>query len=64
MDRLVESGQIAMRFMDNSGTVATTYPANPNGSPDGITGVSSDDGDADDASPGAFTARCKTPGTG
>ena len=46
MDRLLESGQIAMRFMDNSGTVATTYPANPNGSPDGITGVSSSDGRA------------------
>lgn len=46
MDRLLESGQIAMRFMDNSGAVASSYPANPNGSPDGITGVSSSDGRA------------------
>ena len=46
MDRLLDSNQIALRFLDNSGSVASTYPANPNGSPDGITGVSSADGRA------------------
>jgi phosphoribosylformylglycinamidine synthase len=46
MDRLLASNQIAMRFLDNHGAVASTYPANPNGSPDGITGVSSADGRA------------------
>ena len=46
MDRLLDSNQIAMRFLNNHGAVAGTYPANPNGSPDGITGVSSADGRA------------------
>jgi len=46
MDRLLASNQIAMRFLDNHGAVAAAYPANPNGSPDGITGVSSGDGRA------------------
>ncbi|MBK9520548.1 MAG: phosphoribosylformylglycinamidine synthase [Rhodocyclaceae bacterium] len=34
----------AMRYIDNRGNTATTYPFNPNGSPDGIGGVTSDDG--------------------
>ena len=34
----------AMRFVDNSGGVATAYPANPNGSPDGLTAVTTADG--------------------
>ncbi|ETN93027.1 Phosphoribosylformylglycinamidine synthase [Gammaproteobacteria bacterium MOLA455] len=46
MDRLLSSNQVAMRFLDNNGEVASTYPANPNGSPDAITGVSSSDGRA------------------
>jgi len=33
-----------MRFVDNLGRVATRYPANPNGSPDGIAGLASGDG--------------------
>ena len=36
--------QVAMRYIENSGEVATRYPMNPNGSPDGITGLSSSDG--------------------
>ncbi len=36
--------QIAMRFVDNFGQTTTQYPLNPNGSPQGITGVSSVDG--------------------
>jgi phosphoribosylformylglycinamidine synthase len=46
MDRLLSSNQVAMRFLNNQGQVASTYPANPNGSPEGITGVSSSDGRA------------------
>ncbi len=34
----------AMRFVDNAGRVATAYPANPNGSPDGLTAVTTADG--------------------
>jgi phosphoribosylformylglycinamidine synthase len=33
-----------VRFIDNQGRVATRYPANPNGSPGGIAGLTSDDG--------------------
>jgi phosphoribosylformylglycinamidine synthase len=35
---------VAGRFVDNRGAVATTYPLNPNGSPDGITAVTTADG--------------------
>lgn len=38
------SGCVAMRFVDNHGKVTETYPANPNGSPRGITGLTSRDG--------------------
>jgi phosphoribosylformylglycinamidine synthase len=34
----------AMRYIDNRGATATTYPFNPNGSPDGIAGVTTTDG--------------------
>ncbi len=35
---------VSLRFIDNHGQVAAKYPANPNGSPDGITGLTTDDG--------------------
>ena len=35
---------VAMRYIDNRGAVATSYPFNPNGSPDGIAGVTTADG--------------------
>ena len=38
------SGCVALRFVDNHGKVTERYPANPNGSPRGITGLSSRDG--------------------
>ena len=38
------SGCVAMRFIDNHGKVTESYPANPNGSPRGITGLTSRDG--------------------
>ncbi len=38
------SGTVALRFVDNQGKVTEAYPANPNGSPRGITGLTSRDG--------------------
>ena len=35
---------VALRFVDNRGAVTEAYPANPNGSPDGITGLTTTDG--------------------
>ena len=43
---LQKSRQIALRFLENNLQVADRYPANPNGSPEGITGVTSVDGRA------------------
>ncbi len=41
---LSESGQVAMRYVDNHGQETERYPFNPNGSPEGITGICSRDG--------------------
>ena len=38
------SGCVALRYVDNHGKVTERYPANPNGSPRGITGLTSRDG--------------------
>ena len=38
------SGSVALRYVDNHGKVTERYPANPNGSPRGITGLTSRDG--------------------
>jgi phosphoribosylformylglycinamidine synthase len=35
---------ISARFVDNRGAVTETYPLNPNGSPEGITGLTTADG--------------------
>ncbi|CAJ0992250.1 Phosphoribosylformylglycinamidine synthase [Pantoea sp. Nvir] len=35
---------VALRFIDNYGKVTETYPANPNGSPNGITAVTNESG--------------------
>jgi len=35
---------VALRYIENDGTVASRYPANPNGSPLGIAGLASADG--------------------
>lgn len=40
----VQEGLIALRFIDSQGEVTERYPANPTGSPDGITGLCSADG--------------------
>jgi phosphoribosylformylglycinamidine synthase len=42
--RLAGTGQIGMRFAANAGGPAESYPANPNGSPGGVTGLSNADG--------------------
>lgn len=44
LQQLNDSQRIAMRFVDNRGNISETYPSNPNGSPQGIAGLSSDDG--------------------
>ncbi len=38
------AANIALRYVDGDGKVATQYPLNPNGSPDGITGLTTRDG--------------------
>jgi phosphoribosylformylglycinamidine synthase len=43
-DRYSASHLIAARYVDNYGNVADTYPANPNGSLDGICALSNEDG--------------------
>ena len=44
--RLREAGLTAMAFTDQQRTPTTRYPMNPNGSPGGLTAVTSDDGRA------------------
>ncbi|MBS0337909.1 MAG: phosphoribosylformylglycinamidine synthase [Proteobacteria bacterium] len=40
----MKNALVAMRFVDHHGRVAETYPQNPNGSPQGITGLTTADG--------------------
>lgn len=40
------AAHVSLRYVDGNGQVATRYPLNPNGSPDGITGLTTDDGRA------------------
>ncbi|HEY5933517.1 MAG TPA: phosphoribosylformylglycinamidine synthase subunit PurQ, partial [Kofleriaceae bacterium] len=41
---LEQSKLVAARFVDGTGSVATTYPANPNGSPGGVAALTTPDG--------------------
>lgn len=43
-EQLEAAGLVGMRYIDNQLHTALNYPANPNGSPNGITGISSRDG--------------------
>ena len=43
-DALESAGQVAMRLFDHDLQTAAVYPANPNGSPEGITGLCNADG--------------------
>ncbi len=44
LDSLKQHNQVALRYIDNYGKPAAHYPANPNGSPEGVTGLTSEDG--------------------
>lgn len=44
VEHAVESKGVALRYVDNYGSITTEFPANPNGSPLGITGLTTDDG--------------------
>ena len=46
LNKLLDNNQIAMQFTNSKGQPTTMYPINPNGSPDGVTGLSSKDGRA------------------
>ena len=43
-DDAQSNATVALRFVDNHGAVASRYPSNPNGSPDGIGGLCNEDG--------------------
>jgi phosphoribosylformylglycinamidine synthase len=43
-DACTTSGLVSLRWVDNHGEVAVAYPSNPNGSPAGITGLTTVDG--------------------
>jgi len=40
----IDAGQVCLRYIESDGSAATIYPANPNGSPLGITGLCNTDG--------------------
>jgi phosphoribosylformylglycinamidine synthase len=42
--QLLAGGRVPLRFVDNRERVTEAYPANPNGSPLGITGITNTDG--------------------
>ena len=44
LQELEKSNQIAMHFVDSSESSSETYPINPNGSPNGITGITASNG--------------------
>ncbi len=44
LDGLQQSGLVTMRFVNNRGEATERYPYNPNGSPGGLTGITSEDG--------------------
>lgn len=44
LERFEKSGLVAVRYIDHYGKVTEEYPLNPNGSPNGITSVTTPDG--------------------
>jgi phosphoribosylformylglycinamidine synthase len=46
LEQCHNSGLVSMRYLDNHRKLTEDYPANPNGSPQGITSVTSEDGRA------------------
>jgi len=43
-ERITAGHQVALRFVDNRGSITQAYPYNPNGSPAGIAGLTTPDG--------------------
>lgn len=43
-NNVMQSNTVALKYVDNYGQVTEQYPANPNGSPAGISGLTSQDG--------------------
>ena len=46
LSTLLQNQQMSLRYVDHYGKATEQYPLNPNGSPQGITGVTSKDGRA------------------
>ncbi|WP_129642910.1 phosphoribosylformylglycinamidine synthase [Peristeroidobacter agariperforans] len=44
IDALIGANLMSLRFVDNHGNATERYPANPNGSPRGLTGITTPDG--------------------
>lgn len=44
LERVHAAGQVGLRYVDHRGAATERYPANPNGSPAGVTGLCNDDG--------------------
>jgi len=44
LEECSHNAQVCIRYVDNHGRATTDYPANPNGSPEGIAGLCSKDG--------------------
>ena len=44
LDQLKRDGRLVLRYVDYRGDPAVRYPANPNGSPEGVAGFCSSDG--------------------
>ena len=40
----LDAGVVGLRYVDNYGNATESYPANPNGSPQGVTGLTNSDG--------------------
>ena len=46
VDEQIAAQQACLRYIDDDGAAAERYPQNPNGSPDGLAGLTTDDGRA------------------
>lgn len=44
LNAIVDGGKMSLRYVDHQGQSTEQYPLNPNGSPQGLTGVTSQDG--------------------
>ena len=44
LQQIMQQGLASLRFVDNQGKPTEVYPLNPNGSPGGLTGITTPDG--------------------